>query len=246
MLGCFSHLFLQDHASLELVRTIGLGDRSSISGDTRCDRVVEIAMRGEEVPGLADFCGPLPVIVAGSTWEEDEDVLAHFANIHTELRFILAPHEPGPGQIKDIRKKFHDTLLYSEWKNGTPIGKARVLILDGMGLLALAYRYATIAYVGGGFGEDGVHNVLEAAVYDKPVVVGTEYEKFKEAVDLVDLGAAIEVDSALSLEKVLDELLADPMARARAGKAAGNYVREKSGATEAVISYIQENRLLTN
>jgi len=246
MLGCFTHLFLQNMDSLALVKSIGLAERSSISGDTRCDRVMEIAAQGEPVPGLAEFCGTHPVIVAGSTWEEDEDVLTHYANDRKDLRLILAPHEPGPGQIKDIRRKFHGTILYSEWKEGRDPGDARVLVLDGMGLLARAYRMATVAYVGGGFGEDGVHNVLEAAVYDIPVVIGPEYDKFREAVDLIELGGAIEVDSAVSFEKVMDGLLHDPDDRERAGKVAGNYVRERSGASSSILSYIQENRLLTN
>ena len=246
MLGCFSRIFLQDQASLDLVRGIGLGDRSIVGGDTRFDRVVEIADKGSEVPGLSAFCGSHDVLVAGSTWEEDEDVLVHFVNQRTCLRTIIAPHEPGPSEVADIRKKFKDTILYSEWRSGRSMEGARVLILDGMGMLASAYRHATIAYVGGGFGEDGVHNVLEAAVHDKPVVIGPEFEKFREAVDLVDLGGAIVVESAVELEREMGSLLSNGMDRHGIGRIAGDYVRERTGATDSVMRYIQENRLLTN
>jgi 3-deoxy-D-manno-octulosonic-acid transferase len=246
MLGCFTHLFLQDQDSLDLLKGIGLGVRSSISGDTRFDRVSEIAQTGFEVPGLAQFCGSYDVLVAGSTWEEDEDVLVHFVNQRIDLRTIIAPHEPGPSEIADIRRKFHGTLLYSEWKAGRSMEGARVLILDGMGMLASAYRHATITYVGGGFGDDGVHNVLEAAVYDKPVFIGPEYDKFREAVELVDLGGAIVVDSAVKLEREMTLALSNGMDRYGIGTIAGEYVRQRTGATESVMRYIQENRLLTN
>ena len=246
MLRAYTHLFLQDQASLDLLQGIGFGDRASISGDTRFDRVSEIARTGYEVPGLKQFCGSYDVLVAGSTWEEDEDVLVHFVNQRTDLRTIIAPHEPGPSEIADIRRKFRDTLLYSEWKAGGSMEGARVLILDGMGMLANAYRHATVTYVGGGFGDDGVHNVLEAAVYYKPVVIGPVYDKFREAVELVDLGGAIVVDSAVKLEREMTLGLSNAMDLHGIGTIAGEYVRKRTGATETVMRYIQENRLLTN
>ena len=246
MLGSFTHLFLQDQASLELLRGIGFGDRISRSGDTRCDRVVAIAREGGTVPGLVEFCGDHPVLVAGSTWEEDEDVICHYVNHREDLRTILAPHEPGPSQIKDIRRKFKDIILYSEWRSGQPFGAARVLVLDAMGLLARSYRQGTVAYVGGGFGEDGVHNVLEPAIFDIPVIIGPEYVKFKEAVDLIANGGALEIGSAVDFEQEMTRLLNDRESRTLAGKSAGDYVRERSGATDAIMAYIQEKRLLTS
>jgi 3-deoxy-D-manno-octulosonic-acid transferase len=121
-----------------------------------------------------------------------------------------------------------------------------VLVIDGVGLLARAYRYATVTYVGGGFGGDGVHNVLEAGVYDKPVVMGPVYEKFREAVDLVECGGATVVESVVDLEREMDRLMADKDHREICGRVAGEYIRGKAGATDRIMGYIQEKRLLTS
>jgi 3-deoxy-D-manno-octulosonic-acid transferase len=246
MLSSYNHIFLQDEASLALLRGIGQGDHASVSGDTRFDRVIEIASRGGELPLLAEFCKGHPVVVAGSTWIEDEETLAHYANSHADIRFVIVPHEPGPPQVKDILRRFSDTVLYSSLNAGRSMAEARVLVIDGVGLLARAYRYATVTYVGGGFGGDGVHNVLEAGVYDKPVVMGPVYEKFREAVDLVECGGATVVESVVDLEREMDRLMADKDHREICGRAAGEYIRGKAGATDRIMGYIQEKRLLTS
>ena len=121
-----------------------------------------------------------------------------------------------------------------------------VLLIDNIGMLSKLYRYATVAYVGGGFGDDGVHNVLEAAVYGKPVVYGPVIEKYIEAVELTDSGGGIVIDSALEAEKVFDRLLNDPHEREETGKASREYVHSRKGATGKIIRFIQENRLLTS
>lgn len=249
MLHCFTQLFVQNEESASLLAGIGIAENVAISGDTRFDRVIEIANRSEPIPSIEKFCGNFPVIVAGSTWEEDEEELDHFANTHPELRFILAPHEIDADHLRDIRRLFKHAVLYSAWEQHQQLSPfenpPNTLIIDNIGMLAKLYRYATIAYVGGGFGDDGVHNVLEPAVYGKPVVFGPVIEKFAEAVDLVECGGGIVVDSALEVESQFNRLLKNENERTETGKAASDYVQTKKGATAKIVQYIQENRLLT-
>ena len=189
MLGCFTWLFVQNQESKKLLGSIGLSANVSVSGDTRFDRVIEIAASVGSIPEIEKFIDGCRVIVAGSTWEEDEEELDHFANTHPELKCIIAPHEIDEEHLRDIEKLFHRSVRYSklversnEIMDTIQIPNSQfpiptVLIIDNIGMLASLYQYATVAYIGGGFGDDGVHNVLEAAVYRKPVVFGPVYEK---------------------------------------------------------------------
>ena len=256
MLESFTHLFVQTEVSRQLLGKLRLAERVSVSGDTRFDRVIKIA-EGREQGSLSlveAFCGGRPVIVAGSTWEEDEEELDHYANTHPELRFIIAPHEIGEDRIMEVERLFRHAVRYSVWEKGKgPLGatggswpEPNVLIIDNIGMLSRLYRYATIAYVGGGFGDDGVHNVLEAAVYGKPVVFGPVIEKYIEAVELTESGGGIVIDSALEAERVFARLLGSPEECRETGEASRNYVYSRKGATERIIGYIQENRLLTS
>jgi len=267
MLECFTHLFVQTEASRALLERLRLTKQVTVSGDTRFDRVIAIAEAGEPLASIAAFCGDRPVIVAGSTWEEDEEELDHYANTHPEMRFIIAPHEIGEDRMREIERLFRHAVRFSVWKSDAgpgqrgaagPMGgraaggagsswpEPNVLVIDNIGMLSRLYRYATIAYVGGGFGDDGVHNVLEAAVYGKPVVFGPVIEKYVEAVELVEGGGGLIIDSALEAEKVFNRLLQHPEECREAGAAAKHYVYSKRGATEKIIGYIQLNRLLTN
>ena len=252
MLECFTHLFVQTEASRELLRKLRLVDQVSVSGDTRFDRVIEIAEAGEPLPLISAFCGSRTVIVAGSTWEEDEEELDHYANTHPELRFIIAPHEIGEDRIREVEGLFRHSIRFSVWEKGAPPAvsgswpEPNVLIIDNIGMLSRLYRYATITYIGGGFGDDGVHNVLEAAVYGKPVVFGPVIEKYIEAVELTESGGGVIIDSALEAEKVFDQLLANPGECREIGAASLAYVHSKKGATRKIVGYIYEKRLLTS
>ncbi|HWK02653.1 MAG TPA: glycosyltransferase N-terminal domain-containing protein [Puia sp.] len=268
MLECFTHLFVQTEDSKKLLARLGLTGNVTVSGDTRFDRVIGIAKNAESLPLIAAFCGDQPVIIAGSTWEEDEEELDHYANTHPEIRMIIAPHEIGEERLREVERLFRYCIRYSEWAetaagsrrqtdNQTPASGGKtgqnpggrepnVLIINNIGMLSRLYQYATITYVGGGFGDDGVHNVLEAAVYGKPVVFGPVIEKYIEAVELVDSGGGIVIDSALEAESVFDRLLSHPEERRETGEASRSYVYAKKGATEKIVGYIQENRLLTN
>ena len=257
MLQTFTHFFVQNLESKSLLEKIGLAKKVTINGDTRFDRVLEIAANFTAVPHIAAFCGNSPVIVAGSTWEEDEIELLHFVNVHQHVKFIIAPHEIDKLNLKDVKNEFPNSIFYSDLiaqqKTNNPHGTAdskpttpHILIIDNIGMLSCLYRYATVTYIGGGFGADGVHNVLEAAVYGKPVVFGPVYEKFDEAIGLVNAGGAISIDGPVKLETVLNNLLKDEPERKRRGEAASNFVKENAGASKKIIEFIQEKRLLTN
>lgn len=252
MLESFTHLFVQTPHSRELLAGIGFTKNVTVNGDTRFDRVAVIAAQRTPLPAIEAFCGNHPTIVAGSTWPDDEEELHHYANTHPERRFIIAPHEITEQHLVEIEKLFKHTIRYSVLQKRVPGTVSReqkhtnTLIIDNIGMLSKLYKYATITYIGGGFGSDGVHNVLEAAVYHKPVVFGPVYEKYIEAEELVEQGGAFPVKTALELEETMDHLLQDETAYKKACQQAGQYVHAKTGATKAVLQFIQENRLLTN
>ncbi|WP_153800428.1 3-deoxy-D-manno-octulosonic acid transferase [Foetidibacter luteolus] len=249
MLQYFSFLFVQNEASLQLLEGIGI-THASISGDTRFDRVLEIAATHKNIDGIEDFCEGKTVIVAGSTWTEDDEELDHYANTHRDYRFIIAPHDITEERLKECDALYKYSIRYSTYlqllKSGIPTQEVNTLIIDNIGLLGYLYRYGKVCFVGGGFGGDGVHNVLEPAVYGRPVLFGPVYDKFFEAVELLDAEGAFTVEGALELEKQLDILLSDATAYKKACGNAGNYVKNKSGATATIVNYIQEKRLLTN
>lgn len=246
MLSCFSHVFVQNSESLSLLKSAGFTDCISVSGDTRFDRVIEIAEKFQPVPVIEKFCSGSNVIVAGSTWTEDDKELAHFANTNPSVRFIIAPHSIIKDRLKECLHLYKNAALFSDAvKSPVPAG-INAIIIDNIGMLSSLYKYSTIAYIGGGFGADGVHNVLEAAVYGRPVVFGPEYYKFFEAKELIEAGGAKSIDNAVELEEVLSKLLIKDEDYIGACKASYDYVNRKKGATEKILQFIQENRLLTN
>lgn len=241
----FAHFFVQDEASKKLLAGIGIDKNVTVSGDTRFDRVIEIAEKFEHIPLIQQFCGNNKIIVAGSTWEDDEAELIHYVRANPQIKFIIAPHEIDAENLKDVQKEFAGSIFYSELEdNQQPT--ATVLIIDNVGMLSRLYHYADITYVGGGFGDDGVHNVLEAAVYGKPVIYGPEFEKFIEAIELTSCGGGIIINSALELEKELTALWTNHELIKTVGEAAKNYVYSNAGASKKIMAYIQEKRLLIN
>jgi 3-deoxy-D-manno-octulosonic-acid transferase len=247
MLTTFTHFFVQNDNSKQLLKSLVTEDKITVTGDTRFDRVIEIAERFSEVPYIKEFCGASKVIVAGSTWEEDEKELWHYIKVHPEIKFVIAPHEVDEQHLSEIRKEFPNSVFYSTISSsGSPLTSSNILIIDNIGMLSRLYKYADITYVGGGFGTDGVHNVLEAAVYGKPVVFGPEFEKYDEAKDLVETGGGLSVDGLFGLEKVVNDLLASDIDRIEKGNAAKEFVYSNAGASEKIIRFIQEKRLLTS
>lgn len=250
MLEAFDHFFVQNNSSKDLLKKIIPENKITISGDTRCDRVINIASNFTEVPGIAAFCGDHKVIVAGSTWEDDEAEWIHFVREHPAMKFIIAPHEIDAENIADVKKEFRESVTYSEWMEMQVSGieyqvssigyqAPNCLIIDNIGMLSRLYKYATITYVGGGFGDDGLHNILEAAVYAKLVIFGPEYYKNFEAQELIDCRGAISIESALELEKVVNNLLANEKEMLERGIAAGEYVYKNAGASQKIMEYIK-------
>ncbi len=266
MIICFTHFFVQNEKSVTLLKRIGIHDHVTISGDTRFDRVIEIAEKFEPLPLIEKFCGDSRVLVAGSTWEEDEAELTHYVKENPEIKFIIAPHEIDPENLRDVKASFPNAVFYSDLVKGLPptekyhpgtLGETEkvnfippatgnVLIIDNVGMLSRLYYYGDVAYIGGGFGADGVHNVLEAAVYGKPVIYGPEFEKYAEAIGLVECGGGITIQNALELERVLNELWENKNLLAVKGDAAKNFVYTNAGASKKIIQFIQEKRLLIN
>ncbi len=241
----FSQIFVQDVRSVQLLKAYNLDSNVVIAGDTRFDRVISIAENNNNLPkSLLEYCTNKKVIVAGSTWEEDEELIVHYAKIHPDIKFIIAPHEIDSERLHDIRKLFSDSVLYSDFIQNNE--DAQVIIIDNIGLLSSLYKIADIAYIGGGFNSSGIHNILEAAVYGKPIIFGPVYEKFSEAVALVDSEAAFSVENALELEMILDKLFKESHLNTNASQKSRSYVYENSGATNIIIQFLQAKRLLIN
>ncbi len=264
MLETFTHFFVQNSASAILLTFLGYKQNVTINGDTRFDRVLQILDNFMPVLHIETFCGDSQVIVAGSTWLEDEVELLHFINTHPAIKFIIAPHEIDKTNLLDLKEQFPRSIFYSalvKLKSNSNLQEhideegvvfihkhdiPNILIIDNIGMLSRLYKYATIAYVGGGFGADGVHNILEAAVYGKPVVFGPVYEKFDEAIGLINADGGISVDGPVSLEATMNKLLINDIERNRMGDAAKHFVNRNTGASKKIIQFIQEKRLLTS
>lgn len=252
MLSRFDHLFVQNESSGELLRSLGMGSICSVSGDTRYDRVHAIAARGEAVPGVEAWAGDARLLVAGSTWPDDEKMLAAVLPLLQKqgIKLIMAPHEITEKQLNSLQTLFPGAIRYSGFSPETPLSQdGQVLIIDSIGWLARLYRHAWLCYVGGGLRPLGVHNVLEAAVYEKPVVFGPYYTKYAEAVELVAEGGGWPLgakDPALELADLVTKFGENPERYPISAAAAGAHVRNRLGATRRILNYIQENRLLTS
>lgn len=241
MLQFFQQIFVQDLASKDALKKINV-HHCSVAGDTRFDRVTAIALKGERLGKIEDFVGSEKVFIAGSTWPDDEKLIQSLAEKCRELKFIIAPHEVNTGHIQQLQRYFPKAVLYSQLPDKTG---SKILIIDNIGMLSRLYRYATISYIGGGFNKSGIHNTLEAAVWGKPVLFGPNYQKFKEAKELLKAGGAFSIQNSDGLIITIKHLLQNAEALTKASDAANIYVKNNTGATQTIIAYVQENRLLT-
>jgi 3-deoxy-D-manno-octulosonic-acid transferase len=243
MLLNFSHLFVQNQSSAALLATINIQHNVTVCGDTRFDRVLENALNWKPVKFINAFFKDQFVIVAGSTWEQDEELLSIYLHDHwNNQRLILAPHEINNEHINSIKERFPHSVCYSEINNENQISTdINCLIIDSIGMLSQLYKYGSISYVGGGFSKSGIHNVLEAAVYGTPVFTGPNIQKFQEAVELKQAGALFTITDSTALKEAL---LKTNIQETR--RIAKDYVQQKSGAAKAIMNYIQEKRLFTN
>ncbi|NQX80856.1 MAG: 3-deoxy-D-manno-octulosonic acid transferase [Flavobacteriaceae bacterium] len=238
----FSHLFVQDKESLLLLRKHGI-KQATVSGDTRFDRVFEMAKNSPSIEIIEKFKSDNHLIVAGSTWQKDEELLANYINnsFSKNEKIIVAPHNIDLKNINSFRETLEvKSILFSE-VNNKDISGFSVLIIDNIGMLNSIYAYANLAYVGGGFTKSGVHNILEPATYGIPIVIGENYSKFKEAIDLTALGGCISVNNTKKLNEIFNKLKDDRFIRAGLGNISKKYVNDKIGATGMVIEYMNDN-----
>lgn len=235
MLPFFTKIFVQNEASAKLLRQIDV-HHFEIAGDTRIDRVVEIAKQAKTFPIIEQFVGNQPVLTAGSSWPPDEAILLEFINQNTNngWKYIFAPHDISESHILQIVQRFHATVSVVRFSQATDsVENAQVLIIDNIGMLSSLYRYGKIAYIGGGFGA-GIHNTLEPIAFGLPVLFGPKYEKFEEAVQLVRNGGAFVVKNTNDFSEIFLHLNTEA-AYQKASQAARNYVIENQGATERII-----------
>lgn len=243
ILGFYNRIFVQDSESQQLLESINISN-CIVSGDTRFDRVAAIAANFSELALIKRFVQDDRILVAGSTWPDDEQLLADFYHSYTgKLKLIIAPHEINKAHIDHLFSLFPNAIAYSQLEQS--FKEASVLIIDNVGMLSRLYRYATLTYIGGGFNKSGIHNTLEAAVWGKPVLFGPNYQKFKEARDLVDRKAGFSISNAEELKRIATELLRDEVLLQQSSTIARSYVEENRGATQKIMDYIQANRLLT-
>lgn len=236
-LKCYDCLFVQDEASKKLLHKYRVTN-VEISGDTRFDRVLEIQKQARLLPQIETFSKDNKLIlVAGSTWPEDEKMIISYFNKTPEIKLILAPHEIHSEHLKFIESISNRSAICLSEFNQQALQTHDCLIIDRFGLLSSIYRYAHIAYIGGGFGK-GIHNTLEAAVYGMPVVFGPEYHKFKEAKKLITFGGGFSIDNEKAFFNLMNDFIENSPLRIAAGQAADRFVHENSGATDRILSSI--------
>jgi len=241
-LKTFDYFFVQNESSKKLLQSIGF-QNVKISGDTRFDRVSKILNQNNSIESVKKFKNNMLTIVVGSSWAKDENNLIDFINSNSfNVKFIIAPHNIKVEQITELKKSIlRKTLLYSEiFTSDLPLQDYEVLIVDSVGILTKIYSYADIAYVGGGFGTSGLHNVLEPATFGIPVLIGPNFEKFSEAVALVNLGGCISVKSKIELEEKLTFLIQNEDERHEIGHIANTFVKMNKGATDIIINHLEQ------
>jgi 3-deoxy-D-manno-octulosonic-acid transferase len=238
VLSNFSWLFVQNNDSLKLLQQIGYNN-ASISGDTRFDRVLQIASAAKSIPVAESFSNGHFTIIIGSSWRLDEEILFEFINSKRDnIKFILAPHEIHEPNIQRISNSLK--IDYMRFSNATDSQKeADVLIIDNIGMLSSIYRYGKIAYIGGGFGS-GIHNILEAATFGLPVIFGPNYKKYQEAVDLIRLGGAFEVNNSNDIKEILNKLVSEKSFFEKAGAICCKYVQDNCGACKIIMDFLIE------
>ena len=243
MLQLFTGILVQDVHSKNLIAPLLKDTHLHVSGDTRFDRVLDIASAKNSIDWLSKLADG-KIIVAGSTWEDDHKIIGSVSEKCDQLEqcnWIIVPHNVDVASIKSCRSYFKNSICLSEWlAQSNSMEKPMVLIVDKIGLLSQLYQYAHIAYIGGGFTKDGIHNVLEAAVFGKPVVWGPNDSKYQEAIGLRNAGGGIQIKDASTLNQTLEKLLNETNFSKATGDAALKYVQEHAGATQKTIDCIKQ------
>lgn len=236
MLFRFTHIFVQDEKSEDLLKKAGLKN-VSVAGDTRFDRVMQIAGSAKDIPQIDLFRNGEKVLLAGSSWPQDEEIIAGYINRYPEnLKWIFAPHEIDKPNIDRLERLFSvRTVRFSAFTEES--ASARVMIIDNIGMLSSAYKYAFMAAIGGGFGK-GIHNILEAACWGIPVVFGPNYRNFREANDLIRLNGARSYRNFGEFSRIVDSWIIDSGSYQAAARSAASYVKENAGSTAMIYNHI--------
>ncbi len=237
MLNNFNYFFVQDELSHRLLDNLNLPNK--ITGDTRLDRVIALKNQRQEIPQIEAFCAHKEVMVVGSIRKEDVELIIDFIKLHPDLKYIIAPHEIIESMMRPLENELKSTIRYSALGNSDQAH--HVLIIDNIGMLTQLYGYANYAYVGGGF-SDGLHNILEPAVFGVPVFFGNRaYQTFKEAIDLIDLGAGFPVGNIKEFDTVFSHLQGDKSQQSAIERSISGYLETNQGASEKIISHISKN-----
>jgi 3-deoxy-D-manno-octulosonic-acid transferase len=248
VLKCFTHFFVQNETSKRLLADIGLTN-VSITGDTRFDRVLQIKEQSKQLPIVEQFVSsvkketadmPANVFVAGSSWPPDEEIFIRYFNEHKNWKLIIAPHVIDEDHLRQIEKQLEGkkVVRYTDAEKGADVASADVLIINCFGLLSSIYHYGSVTYVGGGFGVS-IHNVLEAAVWYKPVIIGPNNKKFQEAQELLSVGGCLEINNYTDFAQFMQRFEKEPAFLLESSKKAGDYVKSKSGATKEILSSVK-------
>ncbi len=238
VLGYFSHIFVQDAESEKLLKDIEINN-VSITGDTRFDRVFEIAQNVKTFPLVEAFAKNSRVFIVGSSWHADEEILfEHLNHSAPKAKYIIAPHEVHASNIERIVKSIEAKVVrYSQAEVNT-VAENDVLVIDNIGMLSSLYQYGSIAYIGGGFGV-GIHNILEAATFGMPIIFGPNYKRFKEAVELIKLGGAFTINDVYEFTEIFEKLIADENYLKQTGEHSQKFVSDNRGATQKIMAYLQ-------
>ena len=240
VLNSFDHFFVQDETSKKLLNNINIKE-TTVSGDTRFDRVSNQLLQDNNLTFISEFKQNNLCIVCGSTWPEDEAVLIDYINkASDDVKFIIAPHEINASKIESFRKNIQKQSSLFSKKEETNISEYNVLIIDIVGLLTKIYSHADIAYIGGGMGDTGLHNILEPATFGVPIVIGNRFEKFPEAKELKELKGLFSISNAAECSEILKKLVTDKNARIESGKIAKKFIENNKGATNTTMNYIKQ------
>ena len=251
VLKCFTRFYVQNEVSRELLSTIGITD-VTVVGDTRFDRVLQIKEAAKQLSVIEAFCQELTansqqpkIFIAGSSWTPDEEIFIPWFKDHPDWKLIIAPHVIGEDHLQQIEKllagrkviRYSEAEKYSLTSHPSPLTSHDVLIIDCFGLLSSIYRYADVTYVGGGFGV-GIHNTLEAAVWEVPVIFGPNNQRFQEAQGLKACGGGLEIHNADDFQRIMQRFVSDPSAIKASGRQSGQFVAQMTGATRKILSDI--------
>ncbi len=237
-LDAFTYFFVQNEISKKLLQQVGKTN-VSVSGDTRFDRVTAILEKDNSLDFISQFKDNTLTIVVGSSWPKDENLLVDFINSNTlNVKFIIAPHNIKEEQIQALKNSItKKTVLFSK-KEGKNLADFDVFIIDTIGILTKIYSYADIAYVGGGFGNSGVHNLLEPATFGVPILIGSNYSHFAEATALVNMEACISINNSKELDEAFKNLIQNDDIRQEKGHMCSTFVQMNKGATASILKHI--------